>query len=95
MTTGAHSTRRTRSVPYKQDHGIKHGAPNSEINVTPLVDVCLVLGSTNSSNSNRLRELAEKQGVSAYLIDGAEDIGTGRGEASSDFHESIRRREVC
>ncbi len=43
MTTGAHSTRRTRSVPYKQDHGIKHGAPNSEINVTPLVDVCLVL----------------------------------------------------
>jgi 4-hydroxy-3-methylbut-2-enyl diphosphate reductase len=38
------------------------------------VDVFLVLGSTNSSNSNRLRELAEKQGVAAYLIDGAEDI---------------------
>ena len=28
----------------------------------------------NSSNSNRLRELAEKQGVPAFLIDGAEDI---------------------
>jgi 4-hydroxy-3-methylbut-2-enyl diphosphate reductase len=41
------------------------------------VDVFLVLGSTNSSNSNRLRELAEKQGVPAYLIDGAEDIETG------------------
>ena len=40
------------------------------------VDVLLVLGSTNSSNSNRLRELAEKQGVAAYLIDGAEDINT-------------------
>ncbi len=38
------------------------------------VDVFLVLGSVNSSNSNRLRELAEKQGVPAYLIDGAEDI---------------------
>ena len=38
------------------------------------VDVLLVLGSTNSSNSNRLRELAEKQGVAAYLIDGADDI---------------------
>ena len=38
------------------------------------VDVLLVLGSANSSNSNRLRELAEKQGVAAYLIDGADDI---------------------
>ncbi|MGD8583521.1 MAG: 4-hydroxy-3-methylbut-2-enyl diphosphate reductase [Gammaproteobacteria bacterium] len=38
------------------------------------VDVFLVLGSTNSSNSNRLRELAEKQGVPAYLIDGADNI---------------------
>ena len=38
------------------------------------VDVFLVLGSVNSSNSNRLRELAEKQGVPAYLIDGVEDI---------------------
>jgi 4-hydroxy-3-methylbut-2-enyl diphosphate reductase len=38
------------------------------------VDVLLVLGSANSSNSNRLRELAEKHGVAAYLIDGADDI---------------------
>jgi len=37
-------------------------------------DVVLVVGSPNSSNSNRLRELAEKQGVPAYLIDGADDI---------------------
>jgi len=40
------------------------------------VDVFLVIGSANSSNSNRLRELAEKQKVSAYLIDGVEDIHT-------------------
>ena len=37
-------------------------------------DLLLVVGSVNSSNSNRLRELAEKQGVPAFLIDGAEDI---------------------
>ncbi len=37
-------------------------------------DLVLVVGSPNSSNSNRLRELAEKQGVPAYLIDGAADI---------------------
>lgn len=38
------------------------------------VDVFLVIGSTNSSNSNRLRELAEKSGVRSYLIDGIADI---------------------
>lgn len=37
-------------------------------------DLVLVVGSVNSSNSNRLRELAENYGVSAHLIDGAEDI---------------------
>ena len=37
-------------------------------------DLMLVIGSANSSNSNRLRELAEKQGIPAYLIDGAEEI---------------------
>ena len=37
-------------------------------------DLLLVVGSINSSNSNRLRELAEKQGVPSYLIDGASDI---------------------
>jgi len=37
-------------------------------------DLVLVVGSPNSSNSNRLRELAEKQGVPAHLIDGADDI---------------------
>jgi 4-hydroxy-3-methylbut-2-en-1-yl diphosphate reductase len=38
------------------------------------VDIVLVVGSVNSSNSNRLRELAEKQGVPAHLVDGADDI---------------------
>ena len=37
-------------------------------------DLILVVGSPNSSNSNRLRELAEKQGVEAHLIDGPAEI---------------------
>ncbi len=37
-------------------------------------DLLLVVGSPNSSNSNRLRELAEREGVEAYLIDGADEI---------------------
>ena len=37
-------------------------------------DLVLVVGSANSSNSNRLRELAERDGVEAHLIDGADDI---------------------
>ena len=37
-------------------------------------DLVLVVGSVNSSNSNRLRELAEKQGAAAYLIEGADFI---------------------
>ena len=37
-------------------------------------DVVLVVGSRNSSNSNRLRELAEQRGIQAYLIDGPGDI---------------------
>ena len=37
-------------------------------------DVVLVVGSSNSSNSNRLRELAENCGCLSYLIDGPEDI---------------------
>ncbi|WP_444918932.1 4-hydroxy-3-methylbut-2-enyl diphosphate reductase [Microbulbifer sp. JMSA003] len=37
-------------------------------------DLVLVVGSPNSSNSNRLRELAERCGATAKLIDGADDI---------------------
>ena len=37
-------------------------------------DLLLVVGSPNSSNSNRLKELAERLGCSSYLIDSIEDI---------------------
>lgn len=39
-----------------------------------LAEVCLVLGSQNSSNSQRLRELARERGNQAYLIDGVADL---------------------
>jgi 4-hydroxy-3-methylbut-2-enyl diphosphate reductase len=39
-------------------------------------DLILVVGSANSSNSNRLRELAERLGVTSYLIDDETEIET-------------------
>lgn len=38
------------------------------------VDLLIVVGSKNSSNSNRLRELAEKTGTQSYLVDTAADV---------------------
>ena len=37
-------------------------------------DVLLVVGSRSSSNSNRLRELADRAGIPGYLVDGADDL---------------------
>ena len=61
--------------PRKDD--ICYATQNRQDSVKELAarcDVVLVVGSKNSSNSNRLRELSELQGVTAYLIDGAQDI---------------------
>jgi len=42
--------------------------------LAPSVDVVIVVGSRTSSNSNRLRELAERLGTPAYMVDGAQDL---------------------
>jgi len=42
--------------------------------MAPQVDVVIVVGSPNSSNSNRLREVAEKKGALAYMVDNASQI---------------------
>src|SRR3569623_33776 len=42
--------------------------------MAPQVDVVIVVGSPNSSNSNRLREVAEKKGAAAYMVDNASQI---------------------
>jgi 4-hydroxy-3-methylbut-2-enyl diphosphate reductase len=69
---------------YPQIQGPKHddicyATQNRQLAVKELskeCDLVLVVGSVNSSNSNRLHELAERQGVTAYLIDDAESIQT-------------------
>ncbi|HZW23769.1 4-hydroxy-3-methylbut-2-enyl diphosphate reductase [Noviherbaspirillum sp.] len=42
--------------------------------MSPQVDVVIVVGSPNSSNSNRLREVAEKKGTAAYMVDNADQV---------------------
>jgi 4-hydroxy-3-methylbut-2-enyl diphosphate reductase len=42
--------------------------------MAPQVELVIVVGSPNSSNSNRLREVAEKKGVPAYMVDNASQI---------------------
>lgn len=61
--------------PKKSD--ICYATQNRQDAVKTLAEQCsliLVVGSKNSSNSNRLRELAEKEGAVSYLIDRATDI---------------------
>lgn len=61
--------------PKKKD--ICYATQNRQNAVKTLAEQCklmLVVGSPNSSNSNRLREIAEKHGATAYLIDGPQDI---------------------
>lgn len=45
--------------------------------MTPRVDVVIVVGSPNSSNSNRLREVASNRGIPAYMVDRAEQLQAG------------------
>ncbi|MCZ6537384.1 MAG: 4-hydroxy-3-methylbut-2-enyl diphosphate reductase, partial [Gammaproteobacteria bacterium] len=63
------------SGPRKED--ICYATQNRQDAVKSLVRQCnviLVVGSPNSSNSNRLREIAEKNGKLGYLIDGPDDL---------------------
>ena len=63
------------SEPKKGD--ICYATTNRQVAVkfmAPQVEVVIVVGSPNSSNSNRLREVAEKMGVAAYMVDRAELI---------------------
>jgi len=61
--------------PKRED--ICYATSNRQMAVKELSEACdlvLVIGSKNSSNSNRLREVAERKGATAYLIDGPSDI---------------------
>jgi len=64
-------------VPAKED--ICYATQNRQDAVKSLAEHCdliVVVGSSNSSNSNRLREVAETKGVRAFLIDNAADLKT-------------------
>jgi 4-hydroxy-3-methylbut-2-enyl diphosphate reductase len=61
--------------PRKED--ICYATQNRQDAVKTLLEECdvlVVVGSPESSNSNRLREIAEKRGVPGYLVDGADDL---------------------
>jgi 4-hydroxy-3-methylbut-2-enyl diphosphate reductase len=63
------------ATPRHED--ICYATQNRQDAVKKLLDECdvlVVVGSSTSSNSNRLRELAERTGVSGYLVDGPEDM---------------------
>lgn len=47
---------------------------NAVRQLAPHIDVLLVVGAANSSNSNRLREVGERHGVEAHLVGGADDV---------------------
>lgn len=61
--------------PKKQD--ICYATQNRQDAVkfmAPQCDIVIVVGSPNSSNSNRLREVAEKRGIPAYMVDAPDQI---------------------
>ena len=62
-------------APKRDD--ICYATQNRQDAVKDIVDDCdllLVVGSNNSSNSNRLKEIASKKGIAAYLIDDASQV---------------------
>jgi 4-hydroxy-3-methylbut-2-enyl diphosphate reductase len=64
--------------PKKQD--ICYATQNRQDAVkllAPAVDVVIVVGSPTSSNSNRLREVAQRLGTPAYMVDAASDLDAG------------------
>jgi len=106
MSAGAsHTGRRTRRVPYKKDHAIHAAAPQSAINVTPLVDVCLVLliifmvvtPMFGRGRDVKLPTLVEadqhKEGDQVFVSVDAEGVWLNQDQYTSrgDFQEALRK----
>ena len=69
--------RASRDLATPRHEDICYATQNRQDAVKKLLEQCdvlLVVGSRTSSNSNRLRELAERAGIPGYLIDGAADL---------------------
>jgi 4-hydroxy-3-methylbut-2-enyl diphosphate reductase len=76
QTINALKARFPRIVGPKKDD-ICYATQNRQDAVKTLAKQCevvIVVGSPNSSNSNRLREVAEQQGVDAYMVDNAQEL---------------------
>jgi 4-hydroxy-3-methylbut-2-enyl diphosphate reductase len=76
QTINALKARFPRIVGPKKDD-ICYATQNRQDAVKTLArqcDVVIVVGSPNSSNSNRLREVAQNQGVAAYMVDNASEL---------------------
>lgn len=72
-------------APRRED--ICYATQNRQDAVKQLVELCgvvIVVGSKSSSNSNRLREIAEKRGIRGYLVDGADDLDPAWFDGVSD-----------
>lgn len=75
-----HSKKQFPSIQEQKKDDICYATQNRQDAVTDLAskaDLILVVGSPNSSNSNRLREIAVQLGKPAYLIDTAADLDQG------------------
>src|SRR3972149_3118484 len=71
---------RVPSIRGPERGGICSASPNPQDAVkfmAPRCDVVIVVGSPNSSNSNRLREVAQNMGVEAYMVDSAAGLKPG------------------
>jgi 4-hydroxy-3-methylbut-2-enyl diphosphate reductase len=69
--------RRFPSVREPKQQDICYATQNRQDAVkvlAPTVDIVIVVGSPTSSNSNRLRELAQRLGTEAYMVDGPDDL---------------------
>ena len=65
-----------RNVPVTGD-ALGVGTEDAVKRLLELCDVLVVVGSTTSSNSNRLRELADRAGIPGYLVDGPDNLQEG------------------
>ena len=93
------SSSASRRSPSRRRHDICYATQNRQDAVkfmAPQVDIVIVVGSPNSSNSNRLREVAERFGVPAYMVDTAAQLDPAWFEASAaSASPRGRRRRRC
>eukprot|EP00933_Yihiella_yeosuensis_P015173 TRINITY_DN13328_c1_g1_i1.p1 TRINITY_DN13328_c1_g1~~TRINITY_DN13328_c1_g1_i1.p1 ORF type:complete len:546 (-),score=151.27 TRINITY_DN13328_c1_g1_i1:275-1912(-) len=77
------SSKLAEKLSSKQKEDESRGSAVAADQLPSKVDVCIVLGGFNSSNTTHLLEIAEEEGVPAYHIDCGDRIGVAGGEATN------------